>query len=168
MATYYPKYYYHNAVGMAASDVQPEYQSRVIDFAVQNVTSSDTMYCLAIPAFTSVLLCNYQTLTTVTGGNITIKANTASITYVSAASPVAAGSYGTPAAISASTAQNFFSANDDIVLTEASTTLSAGQIRVFALMLFPQPYQYTDVDGTVHTYTFTDRNNWVTSAPTIP
>jgi len=168
MASYYPKYYYHDAVGIGTSDVKPVYHSRLIDFAVQNVTSSDTMYCLAIPAYTAVLLCNYQTITTVTGGNITIASKTDAVTYVAAASPVAAGSYGTPATISASTAQHWFTADDDIVLTESSTTLSAGQIRVFAQMLYPQPYKYTDVDGQAHTYTFTDRNNWVTTAPTIP
>jgi hypothetical protein len=167
MATYYPKYYYHDAVGMAASRVMPLFHERLIDFSVQNVTSSDTMYCLAIPAYAVVLLCNYQTITTVTGGSLTLAANTASITYVSSASAVAAGSYGTPAAISASTAQKFFTANDDIVITVSSTTFSAGQIKVFALMMYPQPYTYKDVDGTVHTTTFTDRNNWVTTAPTI-
>ena len=168
MATFYPKYYYHDAVGMAQSDVKPIYHARMIDFAVQNVSSSDTAYMLAIPAYAAVLLCNYQTLATVTGGSLTIAANTASITYVSSAAAVAAGSYGVPATISAGTAQKLFSANDDIVMTVSSTTFSAGQIRVFAVMMYPQPYTYKDVDGTVHTYTFTDRNNWVTTAPTIP
>jgi hypothetical protein len=168
MATYYPKYYYHDAVGMAASETQPVFHSRLVDFAVRNVTSSDTLYALAIPAYTQILGCNYQTITTVTGGSLTILSNTASITYVSSASAVAAGSYGTPATISASTAQKWYSADDDIVMTVSSTTFSAGQIKIFALMLYPQPYTYTDVDGTVHTSTFTDRNNWVTTAPTIP
>ena len=171
MATYYPKYYYKDSVGMAASSVLPVFHSRLIDFATQNVTTSDTVNMLAIPAQTLVMHCNYQTVTTVTDATsqFVIASNTAAISYVTTAVAVAAGSYGAPATISASTAQKFYSAKDDIQLkTVTVANLTVGQIRVFAIMLYPQPTNYVDVDGNTKTYTFTDRNSWTTTAPVIP
>lgn len=171
MATYYPKYYYKDAVGMASSDVQPVYHERLIDFAVQNVTTSDSVNMLAVPAGTLVLDCNYQTLATVTSASssFAVASNTASITYVTATTAVTAGLYGVPATIGANTAQKWYAVKDDIQInTVTVANLTVGQLRVFAVMLYPQPYAYVDVDGTTHTYTFTDRNNWVTTAPTIP
>lgn len=171
MATYYPRYYYKDSVGMAASEVKPRFHERLIDFAVQNVTTSDTVNMLAIPQYTQVLNCNYQTVTTVTSGSSTfvIGSATAAITYVSSAAAVAAGSFGVPAAISANTAQKWYSAKDDIQInTVATANLTVGQLRVFATMVYPQPIAYVDVDGNTKTYTFTDRNNWTTTAPVIP
>lgn len=171
MATYYPRYYFKDAVGMASSSVLPVYHQRVIDFATQNVTTSDTVNMLAVPAQCLVMNCNYQTVTTVAGATATfvIASNTAGITYVSSAAAVAAGLYGVPAAISASTAQKWYAAKDDIQLkTVATDNLTSGQIRVFAVMMYPQPVSYVDVDGNTKTYTFTDRNNWQTTAPAIP
>src|SRR5690348_1240891 len=116
MATYYPRYYYKDAVGMAASVVKPVYSERLIDFAVQNVTTSDSVNMLAVPDNTLVLNCNYQTITTIADAtsSFAIKSNTAAITYVTAAVAVAAGLFGVPAAISASTAQKWHAAKDDI------------------------------------------------------
>lgn len=171
MATYYPKYYYKDAVGMAESQVKPVLHSRLIDFAVQNVTTADTVNMLAIPAGTLVSMVNYETVTTVTSASSTfvIGSGTAAITYVASAVAVAAGSYGVPASISANTAQKWYSAKDDIQInTVAVANLTVGQIRVFATMTYPQPISYVDVDGNTKTYTFTDRNNWTTTAPTIP
>lgn len=171
MATYYPRYYFYDSVGMASSEVKPVYHSRLIDFAVQNVTTSDSVNMLAVPTFTQVLGCNYQTITTVTDatGSFAITANTANINYVTAAVAVAAGLYGVPAAISAANALKWFAVKDDIqIKTVTVATLATGQIRVFATMLYPQPYTYLDVDGNAHATTFTDRNNWTTTAPVIP
>ena len=171
MATYYPKYYYKDAVGMAESTVKPVFHSRLIDFATQNVNTSDVVNMLAVPAFTLVENCNYQTITTVgdATGTFVIASNTAAITYVSSAVAVAAGLYGVPAAISASTAQKWYAVKDDIqIKTVAVANLTSGQIRVHAIMVYPQPYTYTDVDGNAHATTFTDRNNWTTTAPVIP
>lgn len=171
MATYYPRYYYKDAVGMAYSEVKPVFHRRLIDFAVQNVTTADSVNMLAVPAFTQVVGCNYQTITTVTDatGSFAITANTANIVYVTAAVAVAAGLYGVPGAISASTAQKWFAVKDDIqIKTVTVATLATGQIQVFALMVYPQPYSYVDVDAATHTSTFTDRNNWTATAPVIP
>ena len=171
MAEYFPRYYYKDSVGMAASSVLPVYHSRVIDFATQNVTTSDTVNMLAIPDNTCVLHANYQTLTTVTDAtsSFAIKSKTAAITYVTAAAAVAANLYGVPAAISASTAQKWYDAKDDLQInTVTVANLTVGQIRVFAMMLYPAPNSYVNVDTQTKTYTFTDRNNWTTTAPVIP
>ena len=171
MATYYPKYYYKDAVGMAGDQVRPNYHRRLIDFATQNVTTSDTVNMIAVPAFTWVENVNYQTITTVTSASSTfvIGSATAGITYVGSAAAVAAGLYGVPATISANTAQKWYAVKDDIQInTVATANLTVGQIAVHAMMVYPQPYTYTDVDGNAHATTFTDRNNWQTTAPAIP
>lgn len=171
MATYYPKYYYQDSVGMATSTVLPVFHAKMIDFATQNVTTSDTVNMIPIPAQCLIQHVNYQTLATVTSASSTfvIGSGTAGITYVSSAAAVAANLYGVPAAISASTAQKWYAVKDNLQLnTVATANLTVGQIRVFAQMLYPQPTSYVDVDGNTKTYTFTDRNNWVTTAPVIP
>ncbi len=171
MATYYPRYYYKDSVGASASVVHPTYHERLIDFAVQNVAVADIVNCIAVPDNTLVMQCNYQTITTITDatGSFAIKSATAAITYVTAAVAVAAGLYGVPAAISASTAQKWHAAKDDIQInTVTVATLAAGQARVFAWLLMPQPYLYINSAGTSKSYTFTDRNNWTTVAPVIP
>lgn len=173
MATYYPKYYYHDSVGMGESMVKPVFHQRVIDFATQNLATSDVVNMIAIPAQTLLLTANYQTITTVTSASssFAIITNSAATnkTLVTAAVAVAAGSYGVPAAISTSTTNLWCPANDDIQIgTITVAGLTVGQLRVFALLLYPQPLSYVDVDGNTKTYTFTDRNNWTTTAPTIP
>ena len=171
MATYYPKYYFQDAVGMAESKVKPVYQERLIDFAVRSVATSDVVNMLAIPDNTLVMNVNYQTITTVTDAtsSFAISSITAAINYVTAAVAVAAGLYGVPAAISADRAQKWYAAKDHIALTTVTVAdLTVGQVRVFATMLYPQPYSYVDAAGTTKTYTFTDRNEWTTTAPTIP
>lgn len=171
MATYYPKYYYYDAVGMAESSVKPAFHSRLIDFAVQTVTTSDTVNMLAIPAQTLLLNANYQTVTTVTSASSTfvIGTHVVSTTLVSSAAAVAAGLFGVPNTISAATTNAWYAAKDDIQInTVATANLTVGQIRVFATMIYPRPTSYVDVDGVTHTYTYTDRNNWVTTAPVIP
>lgn len=171
MATYYPKYYYHDAVGMAVSEVKPAYHARLIDFAVQSITTADNAALIAVPAYTMVLMANYQTITTVTSASSTfeITAITSDKIFVASAAAVAAGSYGVPVTANAATFNTWLGANDDIGIQDVATAnLTVGQIKVFALMLSPQPYTYKDVDGTVHTYTFTDRNNWTATAPVIP
>ena len=171
MSTFYPKYYYKDAVGMASSDVKPVYHSRMIDFAVQNVTTSDNTAMIAVPAFTMVMNCNYLTLTTVTSASATfeITALTSDKIFVASTTAVAAGSYGVPVAANSATFNTWFAAKDDIGIQDvAVANLTVGQIRVFALMVYPQPTSYVDVDGNTHTYTFTDRNNWTSTAPVIP
>lgn len=173
MATYYPKYYFQDAVGMSESKVKPVYQSRLIDFAVQNVATSDIVQMIPVPDNTLVMNVGYQTITTVTDatGSFAIASSSggANITYVTAAVAVAAGLFGVPAAISAANAAKWYAAKDHIQInTVTVATLAAGQIRVFALMMYPQPYTYVDASGVTRTYTFTDRNNWSITAPTIP
>lgn len=171
MTTYYPKYYFQDSVGMATSDVKPVLHSRLIDFATRNITTADAANMLPIPQYSAVLMANYQTVTTVTSASSTfvIASNTAAITYVSSAAAVAAGSFGVPAAISANTAQKWYATKDDLQInTVAVANLTIGQLRVFAILLYPQPISYVDVDGNTKTYTFTDRNNWQSTAPTIP
>lgn len=171
MATYYPKYYYQDSVGMAESTVKPMYHQRVIDFATQNFATSDIVNVIPIPAQSVVLNANYQTITTVTSASSTfvLASATAAISYVASAAAVAAGLYGVPAAISASTAQKWYAVKDHLQInTIATANLTVGQIRVFALLMYPQPLSYVDVDGNTQTYTFTDRNNWTTVAPVIP
>jgi hypothetical protein len=173
MATHYPKYYFQDAVGMSESKVKPVYQERVIDFAVQNVATSDVVNMIPIPDNTLVMNVNYQTLATVTDATgsfaIASSAGGANITYVTAAVAVAAGLYGVPAAISAANAAKWYAAKDHIVINAVTVAaLATGQIRVFALMMYPQPYSYVDASGVTRTYTFVDRNNWSTTAPTIP
>lgn len=156
---------------MAESSVKPVYQERLIDFAVQNIVVGDAASMLAVPDNTLVMNCNYQTLATVTSASssFAIIGNTASVTYVAATTAVAAGAFGVPNTISAATAQTWYPAKDDIqIKTVTVADLTVGKIKVFALMLFPQPYQYVDVDGNTKAYTFTDRNNWTATAPTIP
>ncbi len=171
MATYYPKYYFQDSVGMAESKVKPVYHERLIDFSVRNLATSDVCNMLAVPDNTLVTNCNYQTITTVTEAtsSFAISSITAAINYVTAAVAVAAGLFGVPAAISASTAQKWHAAKDNIALTTITVAaLTAGQVRVFATMLYPQPYSYVNAAGTTKTYTFTDRNEWTTTAPSIP
>lgn len=173
MATYYPRYYYKDSVGMSVSAVRPSYHERVIDFAEQNITTSDAANMLAIPDNTLVLHCNYQTLATVTDAtsSFAITSETANINYVTAAVAVAAGLFGVPAAISADRAQKWYAAKDDIRLkTVTVADMTAGVIKVFAIMLMPQPYLYVNAAGTTKTYSQTDidKNNWSTVAPTIP
>lgn len=170
MATYYPKFYFYDAVGMAESKVKPEFHSRGIDFAIQNVNTSDVVNMLAIPAQTLVLFAGYQTMTTVASASATfvIASHVVATTFVASAAAVAAGSFGTSATISAATTNAFYAAKDDIQInTVAVANMTSGQIRVFAAMLYPQPTSYVDVDGTTHTYTYTDRNNWTTVKPVI-
>lgn len=173
MATYYPRYYYKDSVGMAESSVKPAFQQRVIDFATRNVATSDVVNMLAVPDNTLVMHCNYQTLATVADatGSFAIASVTAAITYVTAAVAVAAGLFGVPAAISASTAQKWYAAKDDIAMNSVTVAaLTSGVIKVMAWMLMPQPYLYINAAGTTKTYdqTSIDKNNWTTTAPVIP
>lgn len=170
MATYYPRYYFKDAVGTAASSVAPRYHERLIDFAVRNITTSDSANMIAIPDNTLVLGANYQTLATVTDAtsSFAITSETANINYVTAAVAVAAGLFGVPAAISADRAQKWYAAKDDIrIKTVTVADLTAGKIKVFAVMVHPEPYVHIDADGNTRTRTFTDRNNWTTTEPTI-
>ncbi len=174
MSTFYPRYYYKDSVGMANSEVQPVYQERFVDFAVQNVATSDVVACLAIPDNTFVFGgVNYQTLSTVTDatGSFAIVSVTASITHVTAAVAVAAGLFGVPAAIGATTAEKWYAAKDDIAISTVTVaTLAAGVIKVFAIMLMPQPYLFINAAGTSKARSLTgiDKNNWTTVAPVIP
>lgn len=173
MATYYPKYYFYNAVGMS-NDIpgpKPTYHERLIDFSVRNVNTGDVMNIFPVPPQTLVENFNYLTVTTVGSASSTfvLASGTAAITYVASAAAVAAGSYGVPAAISANTAQKWYNAQDDLQInTVATANLTSGQIRAIAVMTYPQPTQYVDVDGNTHVYTYVDRNNWQLTAPVIP
>lgn len=173
MATYYPRYYYKDSVGLAESKVKPVYQQRYIDFAVRNVATSDVVNMIAVPDNTLVTHVNYQTLATVTDATSSwaVASVTATITYVTAAVSVAAGLFGVPAAISASTAQKWYAAKDDIAINSVTVAnMTAGVVKVFAIMLMPQPYLYINAAGTTKTYSQTDidKNNWTTTAPVIP
>lgn len=169
-SVFFPQYFFYDAVGMADSKVKPVYHQRVIDFAVQNLAVGDAAAMIAVPDNSLVLHCNYQTLVTITDatGSFAVASETKGITYVTAAVAVAAGLFGVPAAISASTAQAWYAAKDSIrIKTVTVATLAVGQARVFAVMLYPQPYSYVNVAGTTKTYTFVDHNDWSTTAPTF-
>jgi len=174
MATYYPRYYYKDSVGNAVSAIRPHYHERVIDFAVRNVATSDVVNMIAVPDNSFVFGgVNYQTLATVTDatGSFAIASVTAGTTYVTAAVAVAAGLFGVPAAISAANSLKWHAAKDDIAInTVTVATLAAGVIKVFGVILMPQPYLYINAAGTTKTYSQTDidKNNWTTTAPVIP
>lgn len=169
MATYYPRYYYQDSVGMAEGMVKPVYHARLIDFSVQNVATSDTVNMLAVPAFTTVLFAGYRTVTTVTDATSSFAIGDGSAVFTTAAAVVAAGSYGVQATIAKTNTNLFYATKGHIQInTVTVATMSAGQIQVFACMLYPTPLSYVDVDGNTKTYTYTDRNNWTTTAPVIP
>jgi hypothetical protein len=169
MATYYPKYYYQDAVGMAETSLRPRWLYNTIDFAVQNVNTGDTVNMIPIPAFSILHVANYRTVTTVTSGSATFVIGDGTKTFVASAAAVSAGSWGATPAIANTNTNVFYAAKSNIQInTVATANLTAGQIQVWALMSYPTPLSYVDVDGVTHTYTYTDRNNWTTTAPVIP
>lgn len=171
MTQYYPKYYYQDSVGMASSDIRPVMQNRLIDFSVRNLNfgTGDIATMLAIPAFTTVLMVNYLTVVTVAGSTGTFSVGDGTNTYIATAVAVAAGSYGAVPAPSNTNIHVWYAADSAILVTSVATAnLTSGQINVFALMIYPQPYTYKDVDGNAHVTTFVDRNNWTSTLPVIP
>jgi len=172
MATFWPKYYYYIG-GVSNSVVRPSLQERIIDFAVQNVATTDTQVnMIPIPKNSIVMTAGYQTITTVTSASATfvIGDTTKGASYCSSAAAVAAGVSGARPTIAATSTNVLYDANDDICIkTIATANLTVGQIKVWALMLYPQMVpSYVDADGNTKTYTYTDRNAWVTTAPVIP
>lgn len=171
MATYYPKYFMQDAVGYASSDVKPSVQSNLIDFSVQNLNfaTSDVALMIPIPAYSQLLFCNYRTVTTVAGSTGTFSISDGTNTLVATAVAVAAGSWGAVPAPSNTNIHIWYAADAGIQINSVATAnLTSGQIQVFATLIYPQPNSYKDVDGTVHTYVYIDRNNWTTTKPVIP
>ena len=173
MATFYPKFYFYIGGSSNLENTAPRLVERLVDFATQNVATTDTaMNFIPLPKNSVVMTAGYQTITTVLSASSTFVLGTSSGTYTfcASAAAVAAGLYGARPAISATNTNVLIAANDDLQInTIATANLTSGQIRVFALMLYPQIVpSYVDADGNTKTYTYTDRNAWVTTAPTIP
>lgn len=170
MATYYPKYYYYIGGNSALAMCRPVLESRLIDFAVQNVATSDVVKCIPIPANSMVMTAGYQTITTVTSASSSFAITDGTNTMCTAAVAVAAGAYGARPSIAATNTNVLYSANADITLTTVTVAaLTVGQIKVFAVVLYPDMIpSYVDADGNTKTYTYTDRNSWVTTLPVIP
>ncbi len=173
MATYWPKYYYYIGGVSSLNNSRPVLEERIIDFAVQNVASTDTQVnMIPVPANTLVMTAGYQTITTVTSASFSfaIGDTTKGASYCAATTPVAAGAYGARPTIAATSTNVLYGANDDICIkTISAANATVGQIKVFAVMMYFQMIpSYVDPDGNTKTYTYTDRNSWVTAAPTIP
>lgn len=170
MATFWPKYYYQDSVGMAESSIKPVIQRRLVDFAVQNVATTDTaMNLIPIPNGVILMNANYRTVTTVTSASATFVLGDGTNIFVASAAAVAAGSWGAKAAPSNTNTNVYYNAKSNLQInTIAVANLTVGQLEAFAIMIYPQPVSYVDVDGNTHTYIYTDRNNWVTTAPVIP
>lgn len=170
MATYYPKYYFYIGGNSGLAQCRPVLESRIIDFAVQNVATSDTVKMIPIADNSMVMTAGYQTVTTVTSASSTFVINDGTNTFCASAVAVAAGLYGARPAIAATNTNVLYSANADIQITTVATAnLTVGQIKVFALVLYPDMVpDYVDADGNTKTYTYTDRNKWQTTAPVIP
>jgi len=173
MATFWRKYYYYIGGNSVGNHIVPRMQERIIDFAVQNVATTDTQVnMIPVPNNTLVMTAGYQTITTVTSASATfvIGDTTKGASYCSSAAAVAAGAYGARPTIAATSTNVLYGADDDICIkTIATANLTVGQIRVFAVMMFPEMIpSYKDADGNTKTYVYTDRNAWVTTAPVIP
>lgn len=170
MATYYPKYYFYIGGNSSLSNCRPVLESRIIDFATQNVATSDTVKMIPIAANSMVMTAGYQTITTVTSASSTFVINDGTNTFCASAAAVAAGSYGARPAIAATNTNVLYSANADLQITTVATAnLTVGQIKVFAVVIYPDMVpSYVDPDGNTKTYTYTDRNSWQTTAPVIP
>lgn len=170
MATYYPKYYYYIGGNSALAMVRPVLESRLIDFAVQNVNTSDTVKMIPIAKNSMVMTAGYQTIATVADATGTFVINDGTNSFCASAVAVAAGSYGARPAIAATNTNVLYSANADIQITTVATAnLTAGQIKVFAVVIYPDMVpSYVDADGNTKTYTYTDRSAWVTTLPVIP
>lgn len=174
--TYWPKYYYYIGGVSSLNNSRPVLEERVVDFAVVgnpvDYDGDTAINCIPVPANTLIMTAGYQTITTVAGATATFAIATASGTNVFCAqtSAVAAGSYGARPTISATNTNVLVSANADIQINNFGTAdLTAGQIKVFALLLYFQMIpSYVDADGNTKTYTYVDRAAWVTAAPAIP
>ncbi len=170
MAVYWPKQFFYIGGQSNPYNAMPRLVWRIIDFAVQNLTTADSAHMLAIPAGTMVLTAGYQTIVTVTDatGQFVIGDTTKGASYCATAVAVAANSFGARPAIAATNTNVLYSANDNIdIKTVTVATLAVGQIKVFAVMCDLMPPSYVDVDGNTKTYTYTDRNTWGTVQPVI-
>jgi hypothetical protein len=167
--TFYPKYYFYIG-GVGSGSSTPRLQERMIDFAVQPVIQGDTAAMIPVPANAMVMTAGYQTITAVTGGTASFAITDGTNTWITAATVVAAGSYGVKPTISLANTNVVYAANADIQITTVTVAdMTVGQVRVFALMLYPEMVpSYVDADGNTKTYTYTDFNKWTSTKPTIP
>ncbi len=167
--TFYPKYYFYIG-GTASSSIRPTMQERMIDFAVQPIIVGNSAAMIPIEKNSMVLTAGYQTITTVTDATSSFAIGDSTNTWITAAAVVAAGSFGVKPAIAIGNTNVLFAANDDIFIkTVTVADLTVGQVRVFALMLYPEMVpSYVDADGNTKTYTYTDFNSWTSTKPVIP
>jgi hypothetical protein len=167
--TFYPKYYFYIG-GVSTGSAGPRLQERVIDFAVQPIVQGNTAAMIPVPKNAMVMTAGYQTITTVTDATSSFAITDGTNTWITAAAVVAAGSYGVKPTIAIGNTNVVFAANADIQITTVTVAdLTVGQVRVFALMLYPEMVpSYVDADGNTKTYTYTDFNSWTSTKPVIP
>lgn len=170
MATYYPRYYFYIGGNSSLAMCAPRLESRLIDFSVRNVATSDVVKMIPIIKNSMVMTAGYQTITTVTSASSSFAITDGTNTFVAATTAVAAGSYGARPSIAATNTNVLYSANADITLTTVTVAdLTVGQIKVFAVVIYPDMVpSYVDADGNTKTYVYTDSNNWTSTLPTIP
>jgi hypothetical protein len=152
--TFYPKYYFYIG-GVGSGSASARLQERMIDFAVQPIIQGNTAAMIPVPKNAMVLTAGYQTITTVTDATSSFAITDGTNTWVTAAAVVAAGSYGVKPTISIANTNVVYAANADIQITTVTVAdLTVGQVRVFALMLYPEMVpSYVDADGNTKTYT---------------
>jgi len=169
-STFYPKYYFYIGGTASMSNVRPVLNERIIDFAVQPIATGNSAAMIPIPDNSIVLTAGYQTITTVTSASSSFAIGSASLTFCTATTAVAAGSYGARPTIAATNTNVLFEADDDIFIkTVTVADLTVGQLKVFALQMYPEMVpSYVDADGNTKTYTYTDFNSWTSTKPTIP
>ena len=168
--TFYPKYYFYIGGSSSLTNVRPVLNERLIDFAVQPIIVGNSAAMIPVPDNSIVMTAGYQTITTVTDATSSFAIGSASLTFCTATTPVAAGAYVARPTIAATNTNVLFSANDDIFIKSVTVAdLTVGQVKVFAWQMYPEMVpSYVDAAGTTQTYTYTDHNSWVTTLPTIP
>ncbi len=168
--TFYPKYYFYIGGTSSLTNVKPVLNERIIDFAVQPIVVGNSAAMIPIPDNSIVLTAGYQTITTITDATSSFAIGSASLTFCTATTAVAAGSYGARPTIAATNTNVLFEANDDIFIkTVTVADLTVGQLKVFAFQMYPELVpSYVDADGTTKTYTYTDFSSWTSTKPVIP
>lgn len=169
-STWYPKYYFYIGGSSSLTGVRPVFAERIIDFATQPIVVGDSAAMVSVAKNSVIHTAGYQTIATVTSASSSFAIGSASLTFCTATTAVAAGSYGARPTISATNTNVLMSADDDIFIkTVTVADLTVGQLKVFAQVTYPELVpSYSDADGNTKTYTYTDRNSWTSTKPVIP